>query len=1155
MMLAATLVFGLNAAGSLAKEPAEPSAVDFLRDVKPILAQRCFRCHSSLKEESSLRLDSVGAILKGGELGTIVVAGKSSESRIIEAVERRGDLKMPPEGEPLTAAQIATLKAWIDAGAQPPPEGAETKIAHWSYQKPVRPEVPKPADPAWAANPIDAFVAAKHAELGLTPVGEAPPNLLLRRVYLDLTGLPPSADELAEFLGKLSPSGLLAVSPSVGEESGKARERDSEKDPYEAVVDRLLASPQYGERWGRHWMDVWRYSDWDGYGNEIRESKPHIWRWRDWIVESLHADKPYDRMVQEMLAADELAPGDPDSLRATGYLVRSWYKFNRNKWMDDAIEHTGKAFLGVTFNCCRCHDHMYDPLAQQEYYQLRAIFEPYDIHTDRVPGEANTDKGGLVRVFDAKADAQTFVFVRGNEKEPLKDQPLSPAVPKLFSAVPFQVEPVPLRPEDYYQGLAAFVQEESRALAQAAIDKAKADVTKAQEELAAARKKQAEVLAAKPAAPSENAATPAADHVLDDDFSKPNDAAWRLDVGTWEYKDGRLIQSDPRDELCGIITNQPHPQDIAATLRFKTTGGDTYKSVGIAFDAREKSDLQAVYLSAHSPGPHLWVRAGGQESYPTSSPKETPVELGRETELKLAVRGMLANVWVDGKLVLACKLPAERATEGRLIFWTYDATAEFLHATIDRLADGVQLADATSTPAPTAEKLADVVKEAEKGLAIALKNLVASEAVMTSLEARLAADKANYSTPPAANAKELSLVASAFERHHLALAAEVALLQAQTKAAQAKRAVKMGDDKSAKVSKEADEAVAAAQKAFEAAQKATAEPTENYARLTPVHPATSTGRRLALARWITSRENPLPARVAINHIWLRHFGSPLVPTVFDFGLNGKPPTNQPLLDWLAVELMENGWQMKHIHRLIVMSKTYRLPSSAGMTNDQGPMTKQIQNPKSKIQNSSVDPENLYYWRANPRRLEAEAVRDATLFAAGSLDLTRGGPDLDQSSGLTVPRRSIYFRTSKEKKMEFLSLFDSANPVECYRRSESIAPQQALAMANSTLTLAQSRLLAKKLSESLGNVAAGEAPRRFVADAFVRILCRQPSDAELATCLEFLTQQAAKLADAKSLTSFSAGPAASVPPSGDPAQRARENLVHVLLNHNDFVTVR
>jgi hypothetical protein len=293
-----------------------------------------------------------------------------------------------------------------------------------------------------------------------------------------------------------------------------------------------------------------------------------------------------------------------------------------------------------------------------------------------------------------------------------------------------------------------------------------------------------------------------------------------------------------------------------------------------------------------------------------------------------------------------------------------------------------------------------------------------------------------------------------------------------------------------------------------------------------------------LARWITSPENPLTARVAINHLWLRHFGSPLVASVFDFGINGKRPSNQPLLDQLAIELMENGWRMKPIHKQIVMSRTYRLASSVG-ANEQ------------LAANAQIDPENSYYWRANPRRMEAEVVRDTTLFLAGSLDLTRGGPDLDQASGLTVPRRSLYFRASKEKRMEFLSQFDSANPVECYRRSESIVPQQALAMANSTLALAQARVLAKKLA---AGPSAAE-PAKFVDVAFQHVLCRGPTDAERTTCLEFLTEQATQFATGKPLTGFATGPEASVPPSADPQQRARENLVHVLLNHHDFVTIR
>ncbi|MCU0879781.1 MAG: PSD1 and planctomycete cytochrome C domain-containing protein [Pirellulaceae bacterium] len=1127
------LVFSLAAVGQLVGwaanvEAAEP-AVDFLRDVKPILAQRCYRCHSSLKEESSYRLDSVQALVKGGDFGPAVVPGKSGESRLIEAVLGTGDLKMPPEGAPLTEAQIATLRAWIDAGAKPPEGDSAQKIEHWSYQKPVRPALPTAADPAWNANPIDALVAAKHAELGLTPVGEAPPNLLLRRVYLDLVGLPPTPDELAAFLADSSPAA------------------------YEKVVDKLLDSPQYGERWGRHWMDVWRYSDWDGYGNEVRESKPHIWRWRDWIVESLNADKPYDRMVQEMLAADELAADDPETLRATGYLVRSWYKFNRNKWLDDAVEHTGKAFLATTFNCARCHDHMYDPVSHEEYYKLRAIFEPYDVRTDRVPGEANVDKDGLVRVFDAKLDAETFVFVRGNEKEPLKDNPLAPGVPQVLSSVPFAVEPVSLAPKAYYQGLKPFVREELEAAAKAAIEKAKSEVAAAEANLAAAKAKQAEFLTKQGAPESAPAAEakPASEVVLTDDFTKENAAAWTRDVGTWEFRDGRLVQTDPRDELCGLISTAAHPRDFAATFKFKTTGGDTYKSVGIAFDAVGTTDFQAVYLSAHSPGPHLLTRQAGKDSYPTSAPKESAVEVGREVELKLAVRDKLANVWVDGKLVLAYNLPAERVKDGQLILWTYDATAEFLRVSLERIGADYQLAPAGSDmpSAAAADVLAAAVEDAERGIAIAQKSAQAAEAALASLLARIAADEANFSQPPRDDAKTLSLAAGAGERTHAALAAEAALLQAQLKAAQARRAVKPGDEKTAKAAADADKKVAESQAAHDAAQKALTEPTESYTRLADVHPATSTGRRLALARWITSPENPLPARVAINHLWLRHFGSPLVPTVFDFGLNGKPPTNQALLDWLAVELIENGWRMKPIHKLIVMSRTYRLASSSG-GREQG-----TEHSALATSTSSLDPENQYYWRANPRRLEAEAVRDVTLAVAGSLDPARGGPELDQNAGLTVPRRSLYFRASKEKKMQFLSLFDSANPVECYRRSESIAPQQALAMANSTLTLAQARILAKKLSDSLGNVAAEETPQRFVTKAFVQILCREPTDAERATCLEFLKEQAAKLADPKSLTAFSAGPEASVPPATDPAQRARENLVHVLFNHNDFVTVR
>ena len=310
-------------------------------------------------------------------------------------------------------------------------------------------------------------------------------------------------------------------------------------------------------------------------------------------------------------------------------------------------------------------------------------------------------------------------------------------------------------------------------------------------------------------------------------------------------------------------------------------------------------------------------------------------------------------------------------------------------------------------------------------------------------------------------------------------------------------------------------------------------PSTAYAkRPLPAYPATSSGRRLALARWITAGENPLTARVAVNHLWLRHFGKPLVPTVFDFGRNGQPPSHPALLDWLAAEFVRRGWSMKEMHRLMVTSHAYRMDSTPDAAD------------------LAADPDNRWLWRMNPRRMEAELVRDSVLHVAGRLDLTLGGPDIPHAQGLTVPRRSLYFQHAAEKQMEFLQLFDAANVTECYRRNESIVPQQALALANSTLSLAQARLLARRLTQEVG---ADDAA--FATVAFEQVLSRSPSEAELEECVKFLTEQTALLKDRGKLTAFGTGPACPVPPAADPHVRAREDLTHVLLNHHDFVTIR
>jgi hypothetical protein len=284
--------------------------------------------------------------------------------------------------------------------------------------------------------------------------------------------------------------------------------------------------------------------------------------------------------------------------------------------------------------------------------------------------------------------------------------------------------------------------------------------------------------------------------------------------------------------------------------------------------------------------------------------------------------------------------------------------------------------------------------------------------------------------------------------------------------------------------------------------------------------------------------------VAVNHIWLRHFRQPLVPTVFDFGMNGKTASHPELLDWLACELMESGWKMKPLHRLILTSQAYQRMSS--------PTANEI---SIAAENAAKDPENRLLWRQNSYRMEAEIVRDSTFHIAGQLDTKMYGPDLDPNTGLTVARRSVYFRTSKEKKMTFLSTFDSANPVECYQRAESISPQQSLAMSNSPLTLAQSRILAGRLSERLAAEPATNTADRFVSLAFQQVLNREPKEEELQECVQFLQKQSERYSSGVALTAFAGNGDNAVKPSADSIGRARENLVHVLMNHNDFVTVR
>jgi mono/diheme cytochrome c family protein len=336
-------------------------AVDYARDIQPLFTRSCAECHGPAKQKAGLRLDTAAGVREGGNNGPVVTAGKSAESRLVQALNGANDLKqMPPKEPRLSAAEVARITAWIDQGAKFP-AGADrpTKSTHWSFQ-PVRP----PAPPAvkridWVRNPIDAFVLARLEKEGIAPSPEADKVTLLRRVSLDLTGLPPTPDELAGFL------------------------KDSSPDAYERAVERLLRSPHYGERWGRHWLDLARYADSNGYSIDAPRT---IWPYRDWVIKSINLDLPFDQFTIEQLAGDLLPGATTDQKVATGFHRNT--QINEEGGIDpeqfrveavvDRVNTTGAVWLGLTVGCCQCHNHKFDPLAQREYYQLFAFFNNQD---------------------------------------------------------------------------------------------------------------------------------------------------------------------------------------------------------------------------------------------------------------------------------------------------------------------------------------------------------------------------------------------------------------------------------------------------------------------------------------------------------------------------------------------------------------------------------------------------------------------------------------------------------------------------------------------------------------------------------------------------------------------------------------------------------
>jgi hypothetical protein len=864
--------------------PAGADGVDFVRDVRPILEENCYSCHGPEKQRSGLRLDVKSEAFRGGDgWGPSLIAGNANESPLIELVTSEDDsLRMPPEGEPLTEEEIRILTRWIDEGALWP-EGVdlakpEDTDDHWSF---------KPVSVVSGDRSIDDFIESKLAEVDLQRNPPADPATLVRRIYLDLTGLPPGLDEVADFVRQ----------PDV-----------------DALVDKLLASPRYGERWAQHWLDVIRWAETVGF--ETNAERRDAWHYRDWVIDSLNEDKPYDRFIFEQVAGDTV---EEDA--ALGFLVagpanlpgqvgrdEAAMRSARQDELDEVIRTVSQAFLGLTVGCARCHDHKFDPIRQRDYYSMQAIFAGLQYGTRRLRGPQN--------------DAWTSQV---------------PAVRERVNALRAELES--LRREHQLRAPLADVHTETFKPVVAESIRMRIDAT-------------------------------------------TNGAAASLyELEVWSQESGT-------------------PQNIALAARGAIPSASSF---ALANQSRHFDNLidgsvdrrQAYPWVAAQPGP-AWIQITFDE----------PAKIDRVTfqrgstmpaDFVIEVMPLGSSQWRE-VIHTRDRLPRMDDTRGidavRLVSLSDDETKQILKLNADLRRASGELARLSAGPQVYAASFAP-------------------DPVATFLLRRGDAMQRVDEVPPAVPKflGELNL-----DRN-----------------------------------------------------------------------AADTERRLAFARWLTRDDHPLTARVMVNRVWQHHFGVGLVGTPSDFGNMGTPPSHPELLDWLAAKFVAGGWSLKNLHRLILVSETYRQSSA----------------PRAEA--LTVDADSRFLWRFPPRRLEAEAIRDSILSVSGKLNLEAGGRGFDffnQRGGLSdyEPketfdedgwRRMIYAHKVRMVSVGVFGAFDCPDAGQMKPvRTRSITPVQSLGLFNSPFVNRQAGFFADRLRAEVGDDVVDQ-----VARAFELAYARRPTPSE------------------------------------------------------------
>ncbi len=1121
IVLAAALVAGAGRAVAAEEGgvDASPAAIQLL------LARRCGKCHDDATAKGGLSLASAAGLLAGGDSGPTIVPGKPEESLLLAAVGYADDrVQMPPDGK-LSAAEIKSLGEWVTQGAPWPADGVpagapvarpaprritDADRAHWAFQ-PVRDEAPpEVADEAWPRGAIDRFILARLEAVGLPPSEPADKRTLLRRATFDLTGLPPTPEEMADFLADESP------------------------EAFETVIERLLASPRYGERWGRHWLDVVRYAD----ARDLIQLPPEsdfreAWRYRDWVVDAFNRDLPYTDFLSKQIAGDLLQPDDParidaEALVATGFLaIADFVPGDVDKermiadCVNDQIDVVSRTFLGLSLACARCHDHKFDPVSTDDYHALAGIF----LSTRTIPGpvKGNTP---LIRVPLLPA-----AEIAAIEAQAAADRKRLAELAGMMSVA---------RDAEHRRALEAIVVADSARYCLAAWDlrhAARSGLPMTAAAVAAERhlddKTLVRWLALLDAPPSHVAPLAAATdraeavrlvatlsgHLAAEGAKReaqrtdPARAAILVnelfrfradDPGLVCDLAGKIVAWPDRDGLADDAL--PLAEHAAPALATTILGGRErpvvrFDSGAILAAGREVPAVGAVTVlfrpaADAAPGQRLlgWEDAAvGQHG------------VGLIAEKTGALHAILRHGSGNGDIVVG---PEPEPVGFQLLTLTWGPGGTKLFRNGELAGSNAGLESVSSAPDIRALRIGGAGSGAGPSFRGDLAELrvvagALDEATRGQIEAEIRArwleehavaaestgaesfELLTGSTSPFARpaAERDAWLASAARERIESLRAEHDAL-ARKPAVEIPRAVVVQDG-GVPETRHAGFQDAAVFIRGNPANRGHVVP-RGFPRVLgagePMPIGPGSGRR-ELAAWLSSPSHPLTARVMVNRLWQHHFDAGIVPVEGGFGLRGEPPNHPGLLDHLASRFIESGWSVKAMHRLMMRSSTYRQGSRAEESS------------------LAADPGNRLLGRMPRQRLEAEAIRDACLAVSGRLETTPGGPAFTE---LMTPRRSLYLMATRTgaKTTGFGALFDGADcgAIVEARKASTVAPQ-ALFLLNDPFIL--------DLADALAARVALERPEGDVQSRLERLHAllfgRLPTDEERTLAGQFLAE--------------------------------------------------